>query len=265
MECFLACAEAGTIQKASQNLSIQQPAISKTLKRLETELGQKLMSRSNKGLELTDYGKVLFSSVKKAQQEWRLIYENASVELLEKSINLKVGCHTSIASSYFSVFFPKLLQQFPGLKIECIFSTSLQATQKLVKHEIDFGIVINPVRNADIICKNLGKEFLAIYSSQKNKIETIMYHPQTLMVSKVLKKHKSARLVEIPDYEVIANIIKNSNIAGILPNKIAERFQLTSVGDPLISVNLALIWNKFGFVSPVKRKILNTILSSFTN
>ena len=41
---------AGTISAAAQNLHVSQPALSKTIKNLETELGQSLLKRTNHGV-----------------------------------------------------------------------------------------------------------------------------------------------------------------------------------------------------------------------
>lgn len=46
--------------KASEELHISQPAISKSIKKLEDQLGGTLFSRSNKGMELTEEGKMFY-------------------------------------------------------------------------------------------------------------------------------------------------------------------------------------------------------------
>jgi LysR family pca operon transcriptional activator len=56
LQCFLAVAEQGSLQKASGVLSITQPAVSKTLKELESLLAVRLFERGRKGAVLTASG-----------------------------------------------------------------------------------------------------------------------------------------------------------------------------------------------------------------
>ena len=57
---FYEAAKAGNISKAADNLYISQPAVSKSITKLEQSLGQILFIRSKKGVKLTEEGKTLF-------------------------------------------------------------------------------------------------------------------------------------------------------------------------------------------------------------
>ena len=56
LQCFLAVAQYGSLQKASGALSITQPAVSKTLKELEALLAVRLFERGRRGAVLTRHG-----------------------------------------------------------------------------------------------------------------------------------------------------------------------------------------------------------------
>ncbi|HEX6680129.1 MAG TPA: LysR family transcriptional regulator [Gaiellaceae bacterium] len=53
---LIAIVDEGGIRKASRQLYMTQPAISRTLRQLESELGVELIRRSTVGIELTDAG-----------------------------------------------------------------------------------------------------------------------------------------------------------------------------------------------------------------
>ena len=63
---FYTVANAGNISKAAKELYISQPAISKSIQKLEENLGCKLFSRSSRGVVLTDEGQLLYGHVKEA-------------------------------------------------------------------------------------------------------------------------------------------------------------------------------------------------------
>ena len=130
LEYFLTVAEVGYITEAAQKLYIAQPALSRSLQRLERELGVVLFVRSTRGLQLTDAGKVLhqkgnlllknyadmLSLVREAetgaQGTVRIGTRYTTVPLLSSKIN-------SIKNKYSSVEF-RIVQEDPDELIELL-------------------------------------------------------------------------------------------------------------------------------------------------
>ena len=90
---FYTVANAGNISKAAKELYISQPAISKSIQKLEENLGCKLFSRSSRGVLLTDEGQMLYGHVKEAFETLTL-----GEDKLKRSIELGVG-HLQIGVS----------------------------------------------------------------------------------------------------------------------------------------------------------------------
>lgn len=59
LQYFLAVAHEKSITNAAKKLHISQPTMSKQLKQLEAELGQKLFTRTNYNIRLTEAGLLL--------------------------------------------------------------------------------------------------------------------------------------------------------------------------------------------------------------
>ena len=60
LQSFYVTVKSNSISKAAENLHLTQPGLSMQLKNLEKELGVTLLNRSNKGVEMTEEGKVVF-------------------------------------------------------------------------------------------------------------------------------------------------------------------------------------------------------------
>ena len=90
---FYTVANAGNISKAAKELYISQPAISKSIQKLEESLNCKLFSRSSRGVILTDEGNLLYDHVKDAFETL-----NIGEDKLKRSIELGVG-HLQIGVS----------------------------------------------------------------------------------------------------------------------------------------------------------------------
>ena len=65
---FYTVARYKNISKAADALFISQPAISKTLSKLEENLGCRLFHRTSRGVSLTDEGQFLYERIEKAFQ-----------------------------------------------------------------------------------------------------------------------------------------------------------------------------------------------------
>jgi DNA-binding transcriptional LysR family regulator len=92
IEYFLAAAERLNFTAAAQALFASQPVVSKSVKRLESELGLRLFNRENRGVSLTDEGRLLYD-------KWRFILGdfNASVKAAQSLAcgtrrHVRIGC-----------------------------------------------------------------------------------------------------------------------------------------------------------------------------
>jgi len=61
LHILLAVAECGSMAKASSQLSVSHPVVSKTISELERTLGVRLLDRSSQGVELTAHGAALLN------------------------------------------------------------------------------------------------------------------------------------------------------------------------------------------------------------
>lgn len=80
---FYTVANTGNISKAAEQLFISQPAISKSIRKLEQSLDVTLFSRNSRGVQLTEEGEILYTYVKK-----RFFRSRQENPVLKKSMNL---------------------------------------------------------------------------------------------------------------------------------------------------------------------------------
>ena len=84
---FYVVANHSNITKASEELNISQPAISKSIKNLEDQLGGNLFIRTKRGVILTEEGKEFYNYIKQAME-----YINNAEKKFTNLINLETGC-----------------------------------------------------------------------------------------------------------------------------------------------------------------------------
>ena len=94
---LLAVAELGSLRGASRHLDVAQPAISRSIRDLEQELGVSLIDRHAKGIRLTDLGQVFVKRVEAFQSDLRRAREE--VAQLAGQMTGEVAAAFSTASS----------------------------------------------------------------------------------------------------------------------------------------------------------------------
>lgn len=140
---FLRVAERGNFTRAAEELLISQPALSRSIQKLEEELGQPVFERKTRSVALTEAGKLLQS---RAQQILTLIADTkAEISDDGQSGQIRVGAIPTIAP----FFLPDLLRQFSAEFPKASLIVQEDTTDHLLKRctqgEIDLAIIALPV------------------------------------------------------------------------------------------------------------------------
>ena len=138
---FLAVAREENMSKAAASLHISQPALSKTIRLHEEELGKKLFIRHSFSIELTEEGVLLrdraedlISMADKIQQEF-LFLDDAS------SGDIYFGLAESYQVSYLASEIAAFKKKYPGLRYHVSSGDTEQVTEKLDKGLLDFALI----------------------------------------------------------------------------------------------------------------------------
>ncbi len=132
------------ISKAAKALFISQPAVSKSIKKLETLTKCILFNRNSKGVSLSTEGEILFGYVSKA-----FIHLDNGEKTIERIRNKKEGIvKISISNTLCKYFFLPYLQnyhnKYPDIKIQIVNRPSPSTLNLLDESLIDFGIISIP-------------------------------------------------------------------------------------------------------------------------
>ena len=170
---FYDVAKYGSISKTAINTYTSQPAISKAIKKLESELNTQLFYRNLNGVELTDKGKELLYFVEKSYSNL-VIAERTMLETenLERG-KLSIGMPSNIGSFY---LFDKIIEfhnNYPNIEITIITGSTNNLLSLLDSHKVDFVIDTSPINNisSDTIVTELNSVNYCFVS--KNKYDDI--------------------------------------------------------------------------------------------
>jgi len=132
------------ISRAAQALYISQPAVSKSIKKLEQSIDVILFSRTSRGVALTTEGKIFYEYIEKALH---LIAdgENILTELKDKKQGvITIGRSTILCKHFLLPHLKPFINQYPDIKIKIINKTTFETLKQIDQGLIDFGIVSRP-------------------------------------------------------------------------------------------------------------------------
>ena len=129
---FYVVATVGNITKASQELMISQPAVTKQIKALESQLGGELFIRTKRGVILTDNGKEIYNYIKQAMN----CFNNAEMQFsnLKKLENgvVRIGVSTALARVFLLKYLDKFHKEYPNVAIQ-VFTDPSKIMRKMLK------------------------------------------------------------------------------------------------------------------------------------
>jgi DNA-binding transcriptional LysR family regulator len=146
LAAFVAVAEAGSFTQAAERLHLSQPAISKRITTLESQVGQSLFDRVGRSVTLTDAGRTLLPYANRALHD----IEDARRALSQ--LHAQVGGHLSIGTSHHIGLhrLPPVLGQFtrdyPQVDLDIHFMDSEIACQAVLAGKLEVGIVTLPTQ-----------------------------------------------------------------------------------------------------------------------
>lgn len=138
---FYVVAKNRNITKASKELNISQPAISKSIKNLEEQLGGQLFFRTKRGVILTDEGKEFYKYISQAI-EYIYNAENKFSDLVNLETGcIKIGISTTLTKEFLLPYLEKFHYLYPKIDIQIVTSYTDDLMTKLKNGLIDILIL----------------------------------------------------------------------------------------------------------------------------
>ena len=120
LHIFLTVAEIGSMGKAAERLAISQPSISKAIADIEHTIGVRLLDRTARGVELTDYGRALVKRGIGAFDELRQGIKDIELLADPTAGEVRVGCAEGIASGLLLAVLIQFTRQYPRVIIRVL-------------------------------------------------------------------------------------------------------------------------------------------------
>ncbi len=137
---FHVVAKEGGFSRASRALRIQQPAISRMVKQLESSLGFALFERVGRNVQLTAQGREVFEHSKRVFAEVESLRASVSELAGTPQGPLAFGAAEPIAGHLVPKILPSFLRQFPQVYPQIYSGTASSLLEKIGHGQLEFGL-----------------------------------------------------------------------------------------------------------------------------
>ena len=147
---FYAVANTGNISRAAKELYISQPAISKSIQKLEENLEVKLFERSSRGVTLTPEGDLLYTHVKSAFETLTLGEDRLRRSIALGVGNLTIGASATLCKYVLLPYLRNFIKKYPHINISIACHSTNQTLKLLEDGRLDIGLVGQPQAQKNI-------------------------------------------------------------------------------------------------------------------
>lgn len=176
---FAFVAKLGAFHKASRELKISQPALSRSIATLESIIGKKLLVRSVKGVTLTNDGQLILSLYEKIEASIDDTSEKINSGKQPYSGELKVGSYETLVTYLWPDFLKQFSKLYPELKIKLVTRDEKDHWNKLAVGILDVIVdaepKVGPQWDSHVLYSDVFNFFVSKKYNETTDAKNIMY------------------------------------------------------------------------------------------
>ena len=243
---FYTVAKCGSLTRASEELYISQPAVSQSIKQLETQLGVKLFNRTHRGMELSAQGgKLIFSEVEHALE----LLNEAENRIEEMKTTATGSLHIGASDTIFEYFLADKIvsfhNQFPKVKIELVADLTPDSIDKLKADRLDVAFVNLPIAEDNELelfgnCMRLndifivGEKYKELAAEGTMSLMKLKKYPLILMDKNTVARRtldgflsthgvELEPTIEVSSWDLMKQLVTDGMGIGVIPREYAMR------------------------------------------
>ncbi|MEV9615499.1 LysR substrate-binding domain-containing protein [Aliarcobacter butzleri] len=176
---FYKLCENPQVTQVANELNISQSAISLAIKSLENSLNEQLFDRIGKKLILNEKGKYF----KEKTLPSYLALMDASTIFQENKLagNIKIAASKTISNYIMPNIYYDFLSKYKDVKLDILTINSSNIIDKILKSELDIGLIEVDTQNSSLIKEKLADDELIVVSSDEK-------HPQIAFIDAIKKR-----------------------------------------------------------------------------
>jgi LysR family carnitine catabolism transcriptional activator len=158
LKAFVAVARYRSFAQASEEVHLSQPALSIAIKKLEDQLGGKLLHRTTRSIALTPEGEALLPVAQRLLQDWRSAYNDMHQRFSLQRGRLSLACMPSLAAAGFPAVIAQFHQQYPEIDISLEDIVMEDVVSAVAQGKIELGLAFEQQHSEQVIATRLFED-----------------------------------------------------------------------------------------------------------
>lgn len=213
LKVFRSVAKNLSFTKASQELFVSQPAITKHIQELESTYQTRLFDRQGSKISLTEAGKLLLEHCDRILEDYkRLEYE---MYLLNNEYmgELRLGASTTIAQYVLPPLLASFIKKFPQVNLSLMNGNSREVEVALQEHRIDLGLVEGVFRLPNLKYTTFLEDELVAVVRTKSKLSIAdEIAPKELLNIPLVLRERGSGTLDVIERALLQHNIKLSSL-----------------------------------------------------
>jgi DNA-binding transcriptional LysR family regulator len=280
LRSLLVLAEELHFGRAADRLGIAQPALSRQIQQLETELQSPLFIRSPRAVTLTEMGREFVAGIGPAIQQLESAVANSIGFARATRGRLRIGSCSNLSYRFTPALLERLHQVSSQVRIDVRELSTAEQVRTLHSAEIDIGLAVLPTTDPSLIVRRIYREPLLAMVNSKSKFarrafvrledlaeedfivcpryrQSGFYELVMELTAKVGFRPRVAR--EVDGKETALALVEAGHGVSLVAESAAtvgsDRVSYVPLRDPEILVEVGLIWRREN-MSPLMRRFI---------
>jgi DNA-binding transcriptional LysR family regulator len=173
LEYFREVVEAKSISKVAMNKHISQSALSQNIQKLEDEIGHQLLERSNKGVDPTEAGRILFTYSGTMLRIYKKMQEELE-SLTHSTEHIRINGYLSLVDYSLPCVLYKIKKKFPKYTFEMHAKGNADSITDLINELTDMCFVTEEPCDNRLDYEKIGKERIVLVANYSARIPDVL-------------------------------------------------------------------------------------------
>ena len=290
LKALVAICESGSIQETARQLHVSQPALSKTIKELETTLGVPLLVRSNRGITPTEYGERLLRRARLMLEEARRAREEIETLKGDMGGKVSIGISPATPGAHVVTAFNEYARRCPKVQLQIHEMRPSKLMEGLREGHLDLVLSCQPAsRYSD------GFQWTELYT-QPTALAVRSGHPlrdarsvtqlseQRWLLQEPLESSRIGlmfqqyqlpppdNVLECSSGVIFCELARSTDVVSYWPlrvlrymQKIGQKLEMLEVEEQVPPLNISLVYRNQELITREARALADELVYVFTN
>ncbi|RYF70989.1 MAG: LysR family transcriptional regulator [Comamonadaceae bacterium] len=153
LRVFRSVAEGRNFSRAGDEVGLTQPAVSRAIGELESQLGLRLLDRTTREVVLTDAGQSLAARLERVLDELDQTLQDVAGLANAHSGKVRVATSPTLSANVMPACIAACAAQAPGVRFMLLDRIQQDVLDSVRSGEVDFGVVVEPSAANDLHCE----------------------------------------------------------------------------------------------------------------